>query len=131
MYYDLKKAFDTIDHNISLNELYHYGIRGISNDWIKSYLENRKQFVQYDDAISDCKDILCGVPQGSILGPKLLISYINDVCNISEIMKFVLFADDTNILCKHENCVSLCELVNIELNKLSKWFSINKLSLNV
>ena len=114
-----------------MNKLYHYGIRGISNDWIKSYLENRKQFVQYDDAISDYKEILCGVPQGSILGPKLFILYINDICNISEIMKFVLFADDTNILCKHENYVSLCELVNIEMSKLSKWFSINKLSLNV
>ena len=51
----LKKAFDTIDHNILLNKLYHYGIRGISNDWIKSYLEKRKQFVQNDDAISDYK----------------------------------------------------------------------------
>ena len=71
------------------------------------------------------------MPQGSILGPKLFILYINDICNISEIMKFVLFADDTNILCKHENYVSLCELVNIEMSKLSKWFSINKLSLNV
>ena len=131
IFIDLKKAFDTIDHNILSNKLYHYGMRGISNDWIKSYLENRKQFVQYDDAISDYKEILCGVPQGSILGPKLFILYINDICNISEIMKFVLFADDTNILCKHENYVSLCELVNIELSKLSKWFSINKLSLNV
>ena len=94
-------------------------------------LENRKQFVQYDDAISDCKEILCGVPQGSILGPKLFILYINDVCNISEIMKFILFADDTNFLCKHGKCVSLCELVNIELSKLIKWFPTNKLSLNV
>ena len=87
--------------------------------------------MQYDDAISDCKEILCGVPQGSILGPKLFILYINDICNISEIMKFLLFADDTNILCKHENYVSLCELVNVELCKLSKWFSINKILLNV
>ena len=99
IFIDLKKAFDTIDHNILLNKLYHYGIRGISNDCIKSFLENRKQFVQYDDAISDYKEILCSVPQGSILGPKLFILYINDICKISEIMKFVLFADDTNILC--------------------------------
>ena len=87
--------------------------------------------MQYDDAISDYKEILCGVPQDSIFSPKLFILYINDICNISEIMKFVLFADDTNILCKHENYVSLCELVNIEMSKLSKWFSINKLSLKV
>ena len=86
---------------------------------------------KYDDVTSDYKEILCGVPQGSILGPKLFILYINDICNISEIMKFVLFADDTNILCNHYNYFSLCELVNIELSKLSKWFSVNKLSLNV
>ena len=76
--------------------------------------------MQYDDAMSNCKEILCGVPHGSILGPKLFILYINDICSISEIMKFVLFADDTYILCKHEIYVSLCELVNIELSKLSK-----------
>ena len=99
IFIDLKKAFDTIDHTILLDKLYHYGIRGISNDWVKSYLKNITQFVQYDVAISDCEEKVCGVPQGSILGPKLFILYINDICNISELMKFVLFADDTNILC--------------------------------
>ena len=103
----------------------------LHNDWVKSYLKNRKQFVQYDDVTSDYKEILCDVPQGSILGPKLFILYINDICNISEIIKFVLFADDTNIICNHYNYFSLCELVNIKLSKLSKWFSVNKLSLNV
>ena len=96
IFIDLKKAFDTIDHTISLDKLYHYGIRGISNDWVKSYLMNRKQFV-HDDAISECNEIVCGVPQGSILGPKLFILYINDICNISELMKFILIADYTNI----------------------------------
>ena len=65
------------------------------------------------------------------LGPKLFILYTIDIWNISEFRKFVLFADDTNILCNNENYVSLCELVNIEMSKLSTWFSINKLSLNV
>ena len=122
IFIDLKKAFDAIDYTILLDKLYHYGIRGISNDWVKSYLKNRKQFVQCDDAISDCNEILCGVPQGSILGPKLFILYINDICNISELMKFVSFADATNILCEHDNYLSLCDLVNMELIKLSKWF---------
>ena len=54
IFIDLKKAFDTNDHTILLDKLYHYGIRGISNDCVKSYPKNRKQFVQYDDAISEC-----------------------------------------------------------------------------
>ena len=66
IFIDLKKAFDTIDHNILLNKLYNYGIRDIFNDCVKSYLKHRKQFVQYDDVIVDCKELLCGVSQGSI-----------------------------------------------------------------
>ena len=86
---------------------------------------NRKQFVQCDNAISDCKEILCGVLHGSLLGPKLFILYLNDICNIFEIMKFVLFADGTNSSCSHRNSSPLCKLVNIELSNLSEWFSNN------
>lgn len=125
IFIDLKKAFDTIDHRILLDKLYHYGIRGISHDWVKSYLSCRKQFVQYQNEKSELKEIVCGVPQGSILGPKLFILYINDICNISDFMKFVLFADDTNILCQHDNFTTLCDMVNVELSKLNQWFSVN------
>ena len=111
--------------------MYHYGLRGISQKWIQSYLSLRKQFVEYDEVKSSCEDIICGIPQGSILGPKLFILYINDICNVSTLLKYVLFADDTNLLYEHENYETLCMNVNNELSKLKEWFSINKLSLNV
>ena len=131
VFIDLKKAFDTIDHRILLNKLNHYGLRGKSNDWIKSYLESRKQYVKLENCESDYMKVVCGVPQGSILGPKLFILYINDMCNVSNILKFILFADDTNIFCSGNNLKKLSELISQELNKLRDWFSVNKLSLNV
>ncbi len=131
VFIDLKKAFDTIDHNLLLQKLDFYGIRGATNDWVKSYLTNRKQFVQVDGHSSDLLDIICGVPQGSVLGPKLFILYINDLCNVSSLVKYVLFADDTNIFKSGDNLQSLCIEISNELNKISVWFNVNKLSLNV
>ena len=92
---DLKKAFGTIDHTLLLTKLEHYGLRGIVNGWVKSYLEGRKQFVLLDDIKSSCLTVLCCVPQGSILGSKLFMLYINDIVNVSCLLKMILFADDT------------------------------------
>ena len=75
--------------------------------------------------------VVCVVPQGSIMGPKLFIMYINDICNVSNILKFVLFADDTNIFCSGKDINQLSKLLCIELDKLNIWFAVNKLSLNV
>ena len=131
IFIDLKKAFDTVNHSILAQKLDKYGIRGLSNDWIKSYLKNRKQFVSVNNCESQLMNISCGVPQGSILGPKLFILYINDMCNVTQIFEYILFADDTNLFCSNENVKVLYEQINDGLAKLKKWFAINKLSLNI
>ena len=131
VFIDLKKAFDTINHSILLKKLNHYGIRGISNDWLNSYMRDRHQFVNYNDVNSEMLKIVCGVPQGSILGPILFILYINDLCKVSEILKFVLFADDTNLFASGTDLKQLCDVINEELIKINVWFRVNKLSLNV
>ena len=96
-----------------------------------SYLENRSQFVHYENCDSEVFKIYCGVPQGSVLGPKLFILYINDICNVSTIFKFILFADDTNMFYSNSDIADLVQLTNIELEKLRVWFAVNRLSLNI
>ena len=73
-----------------IENLYHYGIRDTVNKWICSYLMNRYQYVTINGTTSDYMIVLCGVPQGSILGPILFILYINDMCNVSTLLKPIL-----------------------------------------
>ena len=98
IFLDLSKAFDTIDHTISLAKLRYYGIHDTALLLLKSYLNNRKQYVEFEDTKSEILPITVDVPQGSILEPLLFIIYINDFSEASSIFKFIMYADDTTLL---------------------------------
>ena len=130
VFIDLKKAFDTVDHNILLDKLNHYGFRGIINDWFSSYLNNRMQSTQIGPYISNKANVSYGIPQGSVLGPLLFLLYVNDIHQCSNKLKFYLFADYTNILYADKNLKSLENIVNIELQNLHEWLTLNTTKTN-
>ena len=131
LFLDLSKALDNLDHDILLDKLYNYGIRGVLLEWFKSYLSNRKQYVNFGKSNSEFKTIGCGVPQGSILGPLLFLVYMNDITNASKTLQYILFADDTSLFMSDVNLERLVTNFNIELDRISQWLCTNKLILNV
>ena len=94
---DLSKAFESLNHDILLNKLTYYGVKNSANDLLRSYLSNRKQYVQIDDISSSIVSINTGVPQGSVLGPLLFNICINDIVMSSDKFNFILYADDTTL----------------------------------
>ena len=111
-----------------MSKIQHYGIRGTAIEWFRSYLTKRKQYVITNGIQSE----LCeyGVPQGSVLGPRLFLLFINDINKSLENIIIKLFADDTNCFISGNNFNQLERLVEVELNKLQKWINANKLTIN-
>ena len=130
IFIDLTKAFDTVDHDILLYKLQHYGIRGHAYNFFKSYLTNRKQFTYVNGTTSNMQSVTCGVPQGSVLGPILFLIYVNDMANAISNGNIRLFADDTGLYIKDKSVTSLIKSAQDEMAKLFKWCTLNKLTVN-
>ena len=132
VFLDFRKAFDCVDHVILLKKLYHYGIRGVLHEWFESYLSNRTQYVDLN-GVQSCKLLVThGVPQGSILGPLLFLLFINDFPLSSSKFIFNLFADDSTLSYSFDHRDSTtCNVVNNELNLVSRWLCSNRIQINV
>ena len=130
IFIDLSKAFDTVDHKILTAKLEHYGIRGKALDIFKSYLSNRKQYVQLENSKSKLRPITCGVPQGSVLGPLFFILFINDLYKCCPEGKVRLFADDTTIFFHKNNITDIIATGKNIMTQLNTWLRANKLTLN-
>ena len=128
---DLQQGFDTVNHDILLQKLEHYGGRGNTLNWFQSYLTGRAQYVTVNGHVSGSLPVSCGVPQGSVLGPLLSLIYVKDLLSVSKVLRFYLFADDTSIYYDSDNLINLQKVVNRELRKVRKWLDANRLSLNI
>ena len=132
VFIDLKKAFDTIDHEIILRKLSYFGADQATVKWFQSYLSNRTQRCNVNGNLSTASTVTCGVPQGSILGPLLFfLMYINDLPSCLRVAAPRMFADDTSITLSAKTVADLKLAVTSELNNLTCWLRANKLSLNV
>lgn len=130
VFIDLKKAFDTISHDLLLDKLHSIGINGKAHSMLKSYLTNRSQVVKMGNFQSEPRQITCGVPQGSILGPLLFIVYINNIFELDLKGEIMLYADDTCLFYFGHSIDVVIEEAQKDLNLLNIWFQSNLLTIN-
>ena len=130
IFIDFKKAFDTVDHNILLSKLDHYGIRGHANMFFRSYLTNRRQYTLVNGVKSDFEYVKCCVPQGSVLGPLFFLLYINNIYRAIGCNAVRLFADDASLIIGNRDLQLAKEKTNEMFTKLYRWCLANKLSIN-
>ena len=131
IFVDLQKAFDNVDHKILIQKLEYYGIRGVCNDWFKSYLSDCKQFVSINGYNSDLMPLGCGAPQVSVLEPLLFLIYINDLHEAIQYCKVHHFADDKKLFHTSKSVKNLNWQVNRGMKHLNNSLSTNKVSFNV
>ena len=133
LFIDLRKAFDTIDHEILLSKLELYGFKGVSLNLFREYLSDRTQdqVTVINNVNSETRFISCGVPQGSILGPLLFLLYINDLPNCNLLSDVRMYADDTNLTFASKDTNELLSSLTHDLGNLKQWLDSNRLSLNV
>ena len=125
IFLDIRKAFDSVNHQILITKLYNLGIRGVPLQLLESFLSNRTQSVTINNSTSSSKSTICGVPQGSVLGPLFFLCYINDLPSMSS-FQTTLFADDSCLIMSSPDAEMLQHRVNKELEKISNWLSSNK-----
>ena len=130
IFLDLKKAFDTVNHDILIDKLNRYGIDGNELTWFKSYLCDRSQTVNINSCLSEFNNINIGVPQGSILGPLLFIIFVNCLPGAVD-CKTIMYADDTTLLYKSKNPNDLSTALTSNIRLVSNWLEANKLTLNI
>ena len=130
VFIDLKKAFDTVNHEILLKKLDLYGVRGLGQNWVKSYLKDRRLYVGLGEYKSRVRTQNLGVVQGSIIGPILFLIYINDLPKISINTHTTLYADDTTITVKNNDFNQLIQDANAELVNVKQWTVSNRLTIN-
>ena len=130
VFIDLRKAFDTVNHDILVRKLSHIGIKGNLLRWIENYLFNRAQRTFANDVLSSTAPVKCGVPQGSILGPLLFILYINDIKHHIDGVELGLYADDTVIYTHNENAHLAQKSLQEKLNGFVEWSKTNELTIN-
>ena len=129
IFLDIKKAFDSVNHQILLKKIYRYGFRGQTFNLLSSFLKSRTQSVLIQNVLSSPLPITCGVPQGSVLGPLMFLLLINDLPTSCDLTA-TLFADDACFSACHSSPSALENRINRELIKISNWFKSNKLNLN-
>ena len=127
VFIDIRKAFDSIDHAILPQKSAYYGVSQLEHTWFQSYLANRQQQCHVNGSLSTKKEIICGVPQGSILGPLLFLIYINDLPNCLKKTAPCLYADDTQIFASFHDPVELANDINSDLVNVMNWLNVNKL----